>query len=241
LDAASATPLRLEAFEETTARLILSILLTHAAAVESDSPRELARGAPTYAAVLAQAVLPPGALPPRTAALAELAHAALAAVLPEELFRRCFLSSETSSEMQALFARDEANGFALWSPSYERRGVLAAPSAALFNHSCVPNAAKLQVGLKVEIRTLRAISAGEELRFCYVPLTETGRGRREILQTHFGFACDCPRCAAESVPGVRVTLPACAHSCGGALVPSRSHGMLKQPCRRCSICDAEAL
>jgi hypothetical protein len=81
LRAAAATALEphpLEPYEETTVRLVLAVVMAHAEAeTEGAAERCTERGAPTYRDVLAQ-VASDAATPPRTAALAALAHAAFA-------------------------------------------------------------------------------------------------------------------------------------------------------------------
>jgi hypothetical protein len=81
LRAAAATALEphpLEPYEETTVRLVLAVVLAHAEAEsEHAAERCTERGAPTYRDVLSQ-VASEAATPPRTAALAALAHAAFA-------------------------------------------------------------------------------------------------------------------------------------------------------------------
>jgi hypothetical protein len=72
--ASAEEPLSLEPHEETTARLVLATVMAHAQA-EAGGERATERGAPTYRDVLAQAA-PLEPIPPRTAALAALTHAA---------------------------------------------------------------------------------------------------------------------------------------------------------------------
>ena len=104
LDAAAAEPLHPEPFEETTVRLVLACVLTHAEAEsEKCAERVTERGAPVYSHVLQQCATP-AALPPRTAALAALAHAAFVQVLPPGV-------APPAEEVLGLFARDECNGF----------------------------------------------------------------------------------------------------------------------------------
>ena len=88
----------------------------------------------------------------------------------------------SAAEVLGLFARDECNGFGFWSAAYERLGVGCAPGAALFNHACDPNAVKVQApGFRVEVRALRPLAAGEEIRFSYVPLVDDVAARRGVL------------------------------------------------------------
>jgi hypothetical protein len=110
LDAVSAEPLCPEPFEETTVRLVLTCVLTHAEhESEKTAERVTERGAPVYTHVLQQCATP-AALPPRTAALAQLAHAAFVQVLPPGV-------APPLEEVLGLFARDECNGFGCAPPA----------------------------------------------------------------------------------------------------------------------------
>ena len=48
-----------------------------------------------------------------------------------------------------LLCIDEANGFAYWSPDYERLGCGLLVTASYSNHTCLPNVAKHRAGWKV--------------------------------------------------------------------------------------------
>jgi hypothetical protein len=119
-------------------------------------------------------------------------------------------------------------------------GVGSAPGAALFNHACTPNAVKVQApGFRIEVRSLRALEAGEEVRFSYVPLNDDVATRRRVLARHFGFHCACERCAVDVEAGDAAAVPWNAHSCGGTLYPATGSGVRRQPCLRCSVCCKE--
>ena len=228
-DARAAVALSPEPYEETTVRLVLAAVLTHAEA-ESDAelPRTREWGSPTYRDVLQQCSHP-AQLPERTRQLAALAHAAFAKVLPPA-------TAPSAAEVLGLFARDECNGFGFWTKDYERFAVGLVPGAAMFNHSCCPNAAKVQsADFRVEVRALRPLSAGEQVTFSYVPLCDGLQERQAVLTRHFNFACDCARCEAES-DGEPHAPPPYAHDCGGVLYPAASRGVLRTPVLRCSIC-----
>ena len=78
------------------------------------------------------------------------------------------------------------------------------PAVAMANHSCLPSARASQEGAgeadeAVPRRVLEArrdLAAGEEVTISYIPVTWMRAPRRRVLQTSWGFACDCPRCAA---------------------------------------------
>jgi hypothetical protein len=232
--AGTAAQLCVESHEETTLRLLLATVLTHAEA-EADTedvgrPRTRVRGQSTYADVLRQCAHEEE-LDPRVKALGQLAHAAMAKILPPHV-------TPSVEEVVGLLAREECNGFAVWSRDYERVAASLVPGAALVNHSCGPSAAKVTgTGFNVELRALRDLSAGEEVTISYVPLCEPLAGRCALLRHHFNFSCACHRCEAETATGVNEP-PAHAHDCGGVLYPAmaRSRMLRNMPVMRCSIC-----
>lgn len=68
-----------------------------------------------------------------------------------------------------------------------------------FNHSCVPYAEFMwnEEKRKQEIRAIRDIPEGEEITICYFTLLVAARSqkeRKEYLQSHYGFPCDCVAC-----------------------------------------------
>ena len=229
-----AARLCVESHEETTLRLLLAVVLTHAEA-EADTEdvgrsRTRVRGQSTYADVLRQCAHEE-VLDPRVKALGELAHAAMAKILPPHV-------TPGVDEVVGLLAREECNGFAVWSREYDRLAASIVPGAALVNHSCGPSAAKVTgKGFNVELRALRDLGAGEEVTISYVPLCEPLSGRQALLRHHFNFTCACPRCEAEGVTGLNEP-PAQAHDCGGVLYPAvaRSRLLRSMPVNRCSIC-----
>jgi hypothetical protein len=73
--------------------------------------------------------------------------------------------------------------------------------ATKFNHSCAPNVKFLPTPPPVRARViaLESLGCGAELRTSYidterVPVAQ----RRALLQTNYGFLCDCRACAAPS-------------------------------------------
>ena len=237
LDQRRREPLLVESHEETTLRLILAVVLTHAEA-EADTAdlngvtRTRVRGQATYADVLRQCQHL-AQLDPRLTQLGELAHAAMSKILPPHV-------TPNKDEVVGLVARDDANGFAVWSREYERIGATMAPGAALVQHSCAPTAAKVTgSSFNVELRALRDLTAGEEVTISYIPLCEPLASRNAILEHHFAFKCACSRCETEKATGVNAPPPH-AHDCGGVMYPAQAKGLLRHvPVMRCSICQRD--
>merc|ERR1712129_53899 len=74
------------------------------------------------------------------------------------------------------------------------------PSAAFFNHSCVPNARIESNRSTLLVRASRSIPAGGEIFISYLPpvlLEEPGEQRRARLEDGRGFDCSCEKCRPE--------------------------------------------
>ena len=68
------------------------------------------------------------------------------------------------------------------------------------NHACDPNCSVHWnvVTNKEELFIMRQVEAGEELTISYVDMitsAATRSERREYLERHFGFLCDCSLCS----------------------------------------------
>lgn len=96
--------------------------------------------------------------------------------------------------VQEIFLREICNGFCFWDTSYEKYAQAIIPSASYFNHSCCPNAFKMNINGKVLIYSLREIAMNEEIFISYVPHDYDSITRQHILTTYFGFSCTCLRC-----------------------------------------------
>ena len=71
------------------------------------------------------------------------------------------------------------------------------PMVAMLNHSCAPNACYTAVSdqsVTMELRTTRAVTAGEELSLQYIALYQPRRRRLEQLAAERHFTCLCARC-----------------------------------------------
>lgn len=89
------------------------------------------------------------------------------------------------------------------------RGSAIYPNAALFNHSCLPNLARVDhfdgpthLGVQMAYVALHDIPRGEELEISYTPLEWGLLERQEYLWEGYKFACSCTRCQVESTWGV---------------------------------------
>lgn len=117
--------------------------------------------------------------------------------LTSNILVHCFpINVETL--VKDIFQREICNGFCFWDTSYEKYAQAIIPSASYFNHSCYPNAYKINIQGKVYIYALREITQGEEITISYVPHDYDRETRQNVLRTFFGFDCSCLRCISLS-------------------------------------------
>ncbi|KAJ8600847.1 hypothetical protein CTAYLR_008518 [Chrysophaeum taylorii] len=100
-------------------------------------------------------------------------------------------------------AAGRRNNFCVADEMLEGIAAVSSPIGALLNHSCAPTCVvsyspaapdKPPVQHFVAIRRVRC---GEELTHAYVDVGAPTRERRAILETNYGFRCECARCAAS--------------------------------------------
>jgi SET and MYND domain-containing protein len=102
--------------------------------------------------------------------------------------------SATATHVAELVASFRANNFGVLDSLLAVVGAACHPSAALLNHSCAPNCVLHYAGTRLEVRTMSAVAAGEELCHSYVDLCSPTPERREKLRAAYGFRCGCRRC-----------------------------------------------
>lgn len=72
------------------------------------------------------------------------------------------------------------------------------PSAAMFNHSCNPNArVSFDSHGCVSVHATRDVKKGEEFTITYVDTRLAGAERRQKLLKTYAFHCSCTRCERE--------------------------------------------
>jgi SET and MYND domain-containing protein len=94
----------------------------------------------------------------------------------------------------SILLRELCNGFCFWDEEYEKYAIAIVPSASYFNHTCLPNAFKMNINGKIYIHALVEIQPYEEITFSYLPSNYDTITRNDILSTYFGFTCTCIRC-----------------------------------------------
>jgi len=70
-------------------------------------------------------------------------------------------------------------------------------NASLLNHSCEPNAVPLFSGLKLYVKALKKINAGEEICISYTDTSAITSDRRTCLEDIYRFKCCCIKCCSD--------------------------------------------
>ncbi|KAF1807782.1 hypothetical protein V8B55DRAFT_1583730 [Mucor lusitanicus] len=86
------------------------------------------------------------------------------------------------------FAINDTDMFAIGEGTY--------PIAALFNHSCRPNAVVMFEGALASIHAIEDIEPGTEITIAYVDAAHSRKYRQKSLQDKYFFQCTCERCCA---------------------------------------------
>lgn len=71
------------------------------------------------------------------------------------------------------------------------------PIAALFNHSCRPNAVVMFDGAYASIRAIEDIQPGKEITIAYVDAAHSRSYRQKALYDKYFFHCQCDRCGGN--------------------------------------------
>ena len=77
------------------------------------------------------------------------------------------------------------------SPEGRPLGSVLDPIVAAMNHSCIPNAFVFGEGHQLRVRSLRPLTAGEEVTISYVDRAFAAAIRHEELETKYFFKCKC--------------------------------------------------
>jgi len=82
-------------------------------------------------------------------------------------------------------------------PRPYRRVLGLYPLAAMINHGCTSNAVKVFAGETMIVHASTMISQGSEITWSYLPSGVTLAQRSKLIETKFGFKCNCDRCKDE--------------------------------------------
>ena len=69
--------------------------------------------------------------------------------------------------------------------------------ASIFDHSCAPNAATVNNGLRMQLRAIRDISQNEPVLIAYCGVLQNKVARQTQLRSNYYFDCSCTRCVKD--------------------------------------------
>ncbi|XP_014236002.1 SET and MYND domain-containing protein 4-like [Trichogramma pretiosum] len=112
---------------------------------------------------------------------------------------------------------------------------------ALFNHSCNPSVVRYFVKDAMVVRTVKSISAGDEVNENYGPIfTETPeKERKRVLRLHYWFDCECEPCSkhwpliGDIDPNILRFKCETGSSCGNILEVKINTDLFMIPCVKC--------
>ncbi|KAN0065933.1 hypothetical protein ACQY0O_001066 [Thecaphora frezii] len=128
----------------------------------------------------------------RAASLSQLADAQQAALRD--------LGLGSASHLLDAVCKFTCNSFSLTDSDLSAIGTCLHPTAALFNHSCWPNAvvvfpfAGKMDGGPMHVVAIRNIEPGEEVQISYVDPSNRYDDRQRTLGERYHFSCGCPLC-----------------------------------------------
>jgi len=102
-----------------------------------------------------------------------------------------------AAELASITSALTCNVFSMWLKSYTSYGSVVEPWAALMNHSCTPNLARVQShdgDSVMRFVAIRDIAANEELTHSYLHSYATYQERRRATRSEYCFECECARC-----------------------------------------------
>eukprot|EP00057_Strongylocentrotus_purpuratus_P015559 XP_011670033.1 PREDICTED: histone-lysine N-methyltransferase SMYD3-like [Strongylocentrotus purpuratus] len=70
----------------------------------------------------------------------------------------------------------------------------------MMNHSCDPNCEQVFDGLKLQLRTVKAVKEGEQCTISYVVDINPAKDRQAELEENYHFICKCVKCVEEIDP-----------------------------------------
>ena len=88
------------------------------------------------------------------------------------------------------------NVFSITNDDLDVIGIGLYPGAALFNHSCAPNAVAVFEGTNLIVRSIQNIKTDESICISYIDLDSGPIDRRKKLRDSYFFDCVCNRCGS---------------------------------------------
>ena len=105
----------------------------------------------------------------------------------------CLIGLPEFGFLKSLFHKLRINSFTITGME-QRVGHALYIQSSVFDHSCRANAAYVFKGKRMEVRAMRDVAEGEEIRIQYVNTIALRDERRDKLWKGWGFVCACDRC-----------------------------------------------
>ncbi|KAH6614323.1 hypothetical protein C7974DRAFT_74191 [Boeremia exigua] len=106
-------------------------------------------------------------------------------------------TDRTSDEVLTLYCTVLTNCLSIYQAEGKMLGTSLDIITSLVNHSCDPNAFVVFEGNSLCVRSMRKLSAGEEITQCYTDVDTNVLLRQEMLKSEYFFDCCCERCEKQ--------------------------------------------
>ncbi|KAK6541000.1 hypothetical protein TWF694_008381 [Orbilia ellipsospora] len=114
--------------------------------------------------------------------------------------------------MRDLYCKLLINSVTVTTQTFDPIGICLTYQAAMFNHSCDPNAVMLFDGRRLVVRSLKEIAKDTEITISYIDNLMTGKERRRELSERYFFDCKCSKCTSEPPSPDYIVCPKCDQS-----------------------------
>ncbi|TEB31963.1 SET domain-containing protein, partial [Coprinellus micaceus] len=159
----------------------------------------------------------------------------------------------SAGDLVDLISRFTTNTFTATTPTLSPLGACVAPSVALINHSCDPNAVVVfpraggetskDIEPLLQVVAIKHIRPGDEVLTSYIDTTLPRELRQQSLKETYHFTCKCPLCSpAIGTPVDMREAMWCPKRCGGLCVlPTEQDSFTR--CTRCNavVKDIDAI
>jgi hypothetical protein len=148
------------------------------------------------------------------------------------------LGLPAAADVLDIISRTAINTIVVYSSDLSAIGVALSATAAMINHSCVPNVAIVYPNgpgalNPMHVVVIRDLDPGEELTTFYIDVADPYTQRQKILQQRYFFTCKCPLCKKSRMSRVdaREALWCGRQGCSGWVSSSGSQG--RSLCTKC--------
>ncbi|EPS40877.1 hypothetical protein H072_5238 [Dactylellina haptotyla CBS 200.50] len=102
--------------------------------------------------------------------------------------------------MRDLYCKLLINSVTVTTQTFDPIGICLTYQAAMFNHSCDPNAIMLFDGRRLSVRSLKDIAKDTEITISYIDNLMTRKERKRELSSRYFFDCKCSLCSTKTQP-----------------------------------------